>query len=147
MTDVCSFLGFTNHYRRFIPKYVHITRPFNLLTADDNANKKKQAIKWNETCEKTFQKLKQLCSSTPILAYAHYSKPFKLDTDACGLKFGAYLYQTSDDGLDRVIAYASWTLSKSKRNYPTHKLEFLAMKWAVMDQFHEYLYGRFRLLY
>ena len=26
-------------------------------------------------------------------------------------------------------------------NYPAHKLEFLALKWAVTDCFHEYLYG------
>ena len=52
-----------------------------------------------------LKKLKQLCSSTPILDYADYSKPFKLHTDACNLGYGAVLYQTSEDGLDRVIAY------------------------------------------
>ena len=76
VTDVCSFLGFTNHYRGFIQKCAHIARPLNFLMAGDNDNKKKQAIKWNEDCEETFQKLKQLCSSTPILTYADYSKSF-----------------------------------------------------------------------
>ena len=28
-----------------------------------------------------------------------------------------------------------------ERNYPAYKLEFLALKWAVADHFHEYLYG------
>ena len=32
-------------------------------------------------------------------------------------------------------------LSSSERNYPAHKLEFLALKWPITDQFHEYLYG------
>ena len=32
-------------------------------------------------------------------------------------------------------------LSKSERNYDAHKLEFLALKWAVTDHFHEYLYS------
>ena len=54
---------------------------------------------------------------------------------------GAVLYQTDEDGLDRVIACASRTLNKLERNYPTYKLEFLALKWAVIDQFHEYLHG------
>ena len=141
VTDVCSFLGFTNHYRRFIHKYTHIARPLNVLISGDNANKKKQAIKWNKDCEESFQKLKQLFSSTPFSAYADYSKPFKLQTDTCNLGLGAVLYQTSEDGLDRVIAYASRTLSKWERNYPAYKLEFLALKWAVTDWFHEYLYG------
>ena len=40
-----------------------------------------------------------------------------------------------------MIAYASRTLSKPERNYQAYKLEFLALKWAITDQFHEYLYG------
>ena len=27
------------------------------------------------------------------------------------------------------------------RNYPAYKVEFLTLKLAVTDQFHEYLYG------
>ena len=81
-----------------------------MLISGDNASKKRETINWNEDYEESFQKLKQLCSSTPILAYADYSKPFKLHTDACGLGLGAVLYQTGEDGLDRVIAYASRTL-------------------------------------
>ena len=53
---------------------------------------------------------------------------------------GAVLYQ-KQDGRDRVISYASRRLSPSERNYPVHKLEFLALKWAVTDKFHDYLYG------
>ena len=114
MADVCCFLKFTNHYKRFFHKYAHITRLLNLLISGGNANKKKQAIKWNEDCEESFQKLKQLCSSTPILAYADYSEPFKLHTDACNLGLGAALYHTGEDGLDRVIAYASSLLVSLK---------------------------------
>jgi len=40
-----------------------------------------------------------------------------------------------------VISYATRGLSKSEKNYSTHKLEFLALKWAVTEKFHDYLYG------
>ena len=53
----------------------------------------------------------------------------------------AVLYQNDNEGIKRAIANASHTLSPSEKNYPAHKLEFLALKWAVTDQFHEYLYG------
>ena len=50
-------------------------------------------------------------------------------------------YQNDNSSHQRVIAYASHSLSHTKRNYPAHKLEFLALKWVVTDRFHEYLYG------
>ena len=77
----------------------------------------------------------------PILAYVDFSKPFKLHTDACGSGLGTVLYQTHEDGMDAVIAYASRSLSKGESHYLAHKLEFLTLKWAVVKNFHEYLYG------
>ena len=74
------------------------------------------------------------------MAYANYQKPFKLHTDASENSLGAVLYQKQDDDAEHVIAYASRTLSKSKRNYDTHKPEFLALKWLITERFHEYLY-------
>ena len=93
VTDVRSFLGFTNHYRRFIKGYANVARPLNLLVSGDNANHKKALIKWTEECQAAFDKLKELCTSTPILAYANYKKPFQLQTDASDLGLGAVLYQ------------------------------------------------------
>ena len=58
----------------------------------------------------------------PILAYADFTQPFKLHTDACGSGLGAVLYQTHEEGTDTVIAYASWSLSKAVSQYPAHKL-------------------------
>ena len=75
------------------------------------------------------------------MAWADYSKPFKLHMDAYNLELGAVLHQTGEDGLDGVITYASRTLRKMERNYPAFQLEFLALKLAVKDQFHKYLYG------
>ena len=40
-----------------------------------------------------------------------------------------------------MIAFASRSLKPSEKNYPAHKLEFLALKWAVTEKFHDYLYG------
>ena len=93
VTDVRSFLGFTNHYRRFIRGYANVARPLNLLVSGDNANHKKALIEWTEECQIAFDKLKELCTSTPILAYANYKKHFQLQTGASDLGLGAVLYQ------------------------------------------------------
>ena len=80
---------------------------------------------------------KVLCMTAPILAYADFTRPFKLHTDTCGSGMGAVLYQTHEDGTDAVIAYASRSLSKAESHYPAHKLEFLTHKWVVVRKFHK----------
>ena len=85
--------------------------------------------------------LKRLCTEAPILAYADFTKLFKVHTNTSEDGLGAILYQTQDDRTDKVIAYASHSLKKSEQKYHSSKLEFLALKWAITDQFHEYLYG------
>ena len=140
VTEVQSFLGFTNYYCKLIPKCAHIAQLINQLVSAENTNKKNTLVEWTAECQHAFEQLKQLCSQTPILAYANYKKPFKLHTDASERGLGAVLYQKQDDGTDCMIVYASHTLSKSEKNYDTHKLEFLALKWSVTERFHEYLY-------
>ena len=103
---------------------------------------RKQAIVWDGECEEAFRKLKEICTSTPILAYANFSKPFKFNTNGCTLGLGANLYQNKD-GVDHVIGYAIRSLSKTKCKYLGHKLEFLVLKWAIM----EYLYGNNFIVY
>ena len=98
-------------------------------------------IVWTDEYEKAFRKLKELCSDTPCLTYPDYEKRFKLYTDACESGLGAVLAQIKEDNVKCPIAYASRTLSKSEHSYDAHKLEFLALKWAVTDHFYEYLYG------
>ena len=67
----------------------------------------KSLVEWMNECQQAFAHLKQLHSQTPILAYANYTKPFKLHTDTSENGLGAVLYQKQDDGTDCVIAYAS----------------------------------------
>ena len=77
--------------------------------------------------------LKFKLSTPPVLAYADFSKPFVIHTDASREGLGAVLYQ-EHNGIERVIAYASRGLRNSERNYPAHKLEFLCLKWAVSEK-------------
>ena len=97
------------------------------LTSGEHSNKKKHPIDWDNACEESFLRLKELCTSIPVLACVDYSKPFKLHMDASSLGQGAVLYQTHKDGKDRVIAYASRVLSHTEAKYPAHKIEFLAL--------------------
>ena len=110
VTEVRSFLGFTNYYHKFIPQYAQVAKPINQLVSRDNANKKKALVNWTSECQDAFEHLKHLCSQTPILAYADYTKPFQLHTDASKSGLGAVLYQKQTNGTEGVIAYASQDL-------------------------------------
>ena len=138
--------GFIGYYRKFIKNFSKIARPFiDLMPVPEKKRKKRNKtttseFKWGAEQDTAFQKLKELVSSEPILGFPDYSKPFELHTDASGSGLGAILYQ-EQDRVKRVIAYASRALDKTEKNYPAHKLEFLALKWSVCDKFNEYLFG------
>ena len=148
--EVRVFLGFTGYYRRFIKDYAKIARPLNDLLVGHctskkgkgrkSSNTKKTPFTWTQRQQQAFDKLKEKLVRPAVLAYADYNLPFKLHTDASSTGLGAVLYQTQD-GMDRVVAYASRSLKPSEKNYPAHKLEFLALKWAITEKFHDYLYG------
>ena len=97
-------------------------------------------VKWDEIEQRSFDTIIQKLTNPPVLAYADFSKPFVLNVDASIDGLGAVLYQ-EQEGIERVIAYASRGLRTSEKHFPAHKLEFLCLKWAVVDKFHDYLYG------
>ena len=146
--DLHHFLGFTGYYRKFIQGFAAISRPLDDILIGKVTNpkaKKKPAKKsvpfaWWPEQQKSFDAISDKLTNPPVLAYAKYSIPFKVHTDASTNHLGDVLYQ-NQDGVDRVIAYASRSLKPSEKNYPAHKLEFLALKWCVTEKFHEYLHG------
>ena len=78
--------------------------------------------------------------SGEVIAYPDPEKPFFMTCDASNHGLGAVLYQTQA-GVDRVISYASRTLTDAEKNYNLHsgKLEFLALKWAITERFADHL--------
>ena len=123
VTQMRSFLGFCN-YMKFIHRYAQIAKPLYKQILGENAKGKKNAIELDEDCEKAFNQMKEICTHTPILAYADYRKPFRVHTDASELGLGAVLYQRQEDQTLRVIVFASRSLSNSEKRYHSSKLEF-----------------------
>ena len=77
--------------------------------------------------------------SSPILAFADYMRNFLLKTDASKEGLGEVLSQKQADGHYHPVAYGSQALTAHKKNYHSTKLEFLVLKWAIMEHFKEYL--------
>ena len=145
-TDIQLFTGVLGHYRCFIKGFMHIAAPFYDLISGVNKDKKSESM---ELCPEplgAFNILKEKCVNAPALAFPDFKKPFLLETDASGKGLGAVLSQKQDDGRYHPVAYASQTMNETEQQYHSNKQEFLALKWAVTEQFHEYLtpYGKNR---
>ena len=78
------------------------------------------------------------CLTVPVLAFADFKKPFLLETNASIEGMGVVPSQKQDKDWYHPIAYASRGLKGVESKYNSSKLEFLALKWAVTDQFREH---------
>lgn len=146
--ELRRFLGLASFYRKFVRNFAQIAQPLYLLLGGNQRKKRKKNVRvkdhvewfWGEDQENSFRKLIECLTSAPVLAYPDYTKPFLLRTDASKTGLGAILCQ-EQDGMEKVIAYGSRSVRGPEKNYSTHKLEFLALKWAITQKFNDYLYG------
>lgn len=126
-----SFLGMTGFYRKFIKDYAKVAHPLiKYLKKDSKIN-----IKDPQYIE-SFEQLKLLICSHPILKYPIYDKEFTITTDASDYAIGAVLSQEG-----HPICYVSRTLNNHERKYSVTDKEFLAIVYSV-NYFRPYVYGR-----
>src|SRR5436189_605734 len=100
--------------------------------------KKKTPFEWTDKQQRAFDFLKERLMEAPILQYPDFGKQFILYTDASGTGLGAVLSQKDEEKRERVIAYASRSLNKAKRNYGITDKKCLAVIWAI-KHFEQYL--------
>ena len=95
---------------------------------------------WNADVQRVLDELLDYLKSPQVMAYPDWNLPFFMTCDASGYGLGSVLYQTQK-GVDRVVGYASRTLSDAEKKYHFHsgKLEFLALKWSITERYADYL--------
>ena len=161
--ELHSFLGLASYYHRFIPNFANIAKCLHQLVGLTNVKKTKgkrmevttlEELKnldltlpkfvWASEHQKAFDALKLALTIAPVLGYPNFKREFILETEASLRGLGAVLSQVDEQGKTHVIAYASQTLrpsEKSMHNYSSAKLGLLALKWAVIEKFRDYLLG------
>ena len=132
--DIQVFMGLIGYHREFVKKLADIAEPLYKLM------KPKAKFVWDADCQKSFEELRTVLETAPVLAYPDPKLPFILDVDASNVGIGAELIQVVD-GVERVVAYASNRLTPAQRNYCTTRRELLAVV-KYTNQFKHYLLGR-----
>ena len=95
VTEVRSFVGLVSYYRRFVKGFSSVSQLTNLT-------KQSVPFVWSDECEESFQKLKTLLTTAPILTLPVEGKNFIIYCDACYSGLNEVLMQEKN-----VIAYAS----------------------------------------
>jgi hypothetical protein len=113
VVDIRSFIGITIYYRRFIEGFSKIAYPITSLT------KKGTKFNLSKKCQDSFNKLKGLLTTAPILKVAEPDKDFTIRVDESKEGLGGVLTQEWN-----VISYESRKLKEHEKNYVTHELEF-----------------------
>ncbi|GFS66635.1 hypothetical protein TNCV_229101 [Trichonephila clavipes] len=136
--DIRSFLGLCSYFRRFIKGFCYLAEPLQSLL------KSGVEFHWGPEEVEAFNSLKKALTSDPVLGMYDERASTEIHTDASGYGIGAVLVQIQNN-VEKVIAYASRTLTKAEKNYSTTERECLAIdpsgrlaRWALRLQEHDF---------
>ncbi|KAL8439867.1 hypothetical protein Emag_007899 [Eimeria magna] len=130
-TAVQRSLGKCQYYRKFIRNFSITAEPLFQAAA------RQKGFTWTPVADTVWRALCEALSSGPVLAHPDYRRPFYPDCDGSGDGLGAVLLQPYDEG-DRIVAYASRSLSDHERKWTATELEAAALIWAL-EMFRHYI--------
>ena len=112
-----------------------MAQPLHEHLSGEGAGKKNEQATLTSDVQAAFEMLKKACLEAPVLAFTDVDKPFLLETNVSKLGLGAVLPQKQADGQYHPVAYASQSLTIHECNYHSTKQGFLALMWAIAEQF------------
>lgn len=128
-SQINQFMGLANQFSRFIKNFTSLIQPISDLRRKD------VPWHWIDKQQQSFDKLKRILTTAPVLAIFDPEVPVELHTDACKIGIAGVLIQNS-----HPVAYFSKRLNQHQENYSASELECLAVVEAV-EHFDAYLSG------
>ena len=129
-----AYLGLLTYYAKFLPNLSTLLSPLYKLLQKDTT------WQWGVDQQNAFEQSKILLTSSNLLVHFDPSLQIVLACDASNYGIGVVLAHRWPDGSERPVAFASRSLSKSKRNYSQLEKEGLSCVFGV-TKFHSYLFG------
>ncbi|KAH9466898.1 hypothetical protein Pst134EB_033244 [Puccinia striiformis f. sp. tritici] len=137
LRELRRFLGFTNFYRRFIPRFSSVAGALTSLTKGDFGEQ--LALHTSEALI-AFENLKQLFVSEPLLLHFDFAKDRILHVDSSGFAIAAVLSQPDDHGNNLPVSYFSRKLNERERSWQIFDLELLAIV-SAFEEWRAWLMG------
>lgn len=121
LTEVQSFVGFCNFYRRFIKGFSKLVRPLTRLAQKD------VPFEWTTACQEAFELLKKRVTEAPVLRHFDRARESYLETDSSDYVNGGVLSQKDDEGVLHPVAFYSKNMVPAECNYEIYDKELLAI--------------------
>ncbi|XP_058456623.1 uncharacterized protein K02A2.6-like [Malaya genurostris] len=103
--------------------------------------KKDAKFVWNNDCQRSFRRFKEILQSDLLLTHYDPVMEFIVAVDASQSGIGACTMHKFPDGAIKVVSHASRSLTAAERGYGQVEKEGLALVFAV-TKFHRMLLGR-----
>jgi len=128
-TQLKSFLGMCNVYRRFVKDFAKRAKPLNAMT---RAEVPPDLPNPTDAALAAFDDLRQALLAPPVLALPKAKGQMIVDVDDCADQLGCTLLQEQPDGTRLPVGYWSRGLSPAEKKYSTTERECLGVVWSVL---------------
>ena len=125
-SQIKSYVGIINYFKSWIPNRGKLLAPLNALT--------RMGVKfvWNEACQSSFDQLREILTTHPVLAFPDFTRPFVVATDASMMAIGAVLCQPYGPQQQlRPIAFLGRATTPQEQKWSVTEQEALACVYAV----------------
>lgn len=127
-----SFMGCANYFRRFIPNYAVLAKPLTKLCSD------KVPFTWGPEQEISFNALKDAAVNSDILYFPQSNMILIVRTDASILGVGGMLLHIDNSGKELPIAYAGKAFNTTEQKWSTYEQEAFGVFYCI-SQFAHFL--------
>ena len=133
VSQLQSYLGMLNFYRKFLSNAATLLEPLNMLLRKD------VKWEWGKKQSDAFLKSKEMLLNSDVLVHFNPDLPITVSADSSSYGIGAVLCHVIN-GQERPVSFISRSLSDVERRYSQLEREALALVYAL-KKFHYFLYG------